>query len=127
MVTDHFSKFTQAYGTKDKSGVSAAAKLFNDFFPKFGFPTKIHHDLGGEFNNTLFKELHRLSGVDISCTTPYHPQGNGACERMNKTLIGMLRSLADVQKSKWKDQLPHLMFAYNSTVHKSTSFSPFYL
>ena len=127
MVTDHFSKFTQAYGTKNKDGISAAAKLFNDFFPKFGFPDKIHHDLGREFNNALFGELHRLSGVDISCTTPYHPQGNGACERMNKTLIGMLRSLADVQKNKWREQLPHLMFAYNSTIHKSTSFSPFYL
>ena len=125
MVTDHFSKFTQAYATKDKSSMSAAAKLFNDFYPKFGFPSKIHHDLGPEFNSSLFKELHRLSGVDISCTTPYHPRGNGACERMNRTLIGMLRSLADVQKSKWKDQLPHLMFAYNSTIHKSTSFSPF--
>ena len=127
MVTDHFSKFTQSYATKDKSAKSAAAMLFNDFFPKFGFAAKIHHDQGKEFNNSLFLELRRLSGMDMSCTTPYHPQGNGACERMNRVLIGMLRSLADVQKNKWKDQLPHLMFAYNSTIHKSTSFSPFYL
>ena len=127
MVTDHFTKFTQSYGTKDKSSISAAQKLFYEFIPKFGMPERIHHDRGQEFNSSLFKELHRLSGIKASNTTPYHPMGNGQVERMNRSLLNMLKALPEKQKSKWKDHLPNLMFAYNSTVHKSTGFSPFYL
>ncbi len=127
MVTDHFTKFTQSYGTKDKSSLSAARKLFYEWIPKFGMPERIHHDKGPEFNSTLFAELHRLSGIKISNTTPYHPMGNGEAERMNRSLINMLKALTEKQKSKWKDQLPNLMFAYNSTVHKSTGYSPFFL
>ena len=127
LVTDHFTRFTQAYPTKDRKSLTAAAKLFNDFIPKFGFPDKIHHDRGQEFNSELFEELHRLAGIQMSNTTPHHPMGNGAAERMNRTLIGMLRSVPEDQKCKWKDHLPALLFAYNSTVNKSTGYSPFFL
>ncbi len=127
MVTDHFTKFTQSYGTKDNSSLSAARKLFYEWIPKFGMPGRIHHDKGKEFNSSLFAELHRLSGIKISNTTPYHPMGNGEAERMNRSLINMLKALTEKQKSKWKEHLPNLMFAYNSTIHKSTGYSPFYL
>ena len=116
LVSDHFSRFCMAYPTKSKSSKAAAEKLFKEHIPKFGFPAKIHHDQGPEFNSTLFQELHRLAGIKMSNTTPYHPMGNGAVERINKTLINMLKSLPDNQKKKWKDHLPALMFAYNSTI-----------
>ena len=122
LVTDHFSKFAQAYPTKTKSSKAAAEKLFKEHIPKFGFPAKIHHDQGPEFDSTLFQELHRLAGIKMSHTTPYHPMGNGQIERLNRSLISMLKCLPEDQKGKWKDHLPSLMFAYNSTVHKSTGF-----
>ena len=127
LVTDHFSKYTQAYATKNKSSKAAAEKLFNEYIPQFGFPKKIHHDMGGEFNSSLFAELHRLTGMRMSNTTPYHPMGNGLVERMNRTLINMLKALQEKEKKQWKKHLSKLMFAYNSTVHKSTGYSPFFL
>ena len=85
LVTDHFTRFTQAYATKDNSSTSAANKLFFEFVLHFGFPKAIHHDRGGEFNSSLFQELHWLAGIRISNTTPYHPMGNGEVERLNRT------------------------------------------
>ena len=127
VITDHFTRFAQAYPTKNKSGRSAAEKMFTEFILSYGFPEKIHHDQGKEFNNKLWKRLQELSGIKPSQTTPYHPMGNGQCERMNRTIINMLKTLNKNQKDNWKEHIKHLLFAYNSTIHKSTGFTPFYL
>ena len=68
-----------------------------------------------------------MSGVKLSNTTPYHPEGDGKVERLNRTLVNMLRAIPESEKKNWKAYLPKLMFAYNSTVNKATGFSPFYL
>jgi transposase InsO family protein len=127
VVTDHFTKFSQVYATKTKTTKAAAEKLFNQFILLYGYPERIHHDQGGEFTSNLFKELHRLTSIRASRTTPYHPQGNGQTERFNRTLCNMLKSLPAKAKKDWKSELPKLAFAYNSTIHKTTGFSPFYL
>ena len=127
VVCDHFTRFSQAYATKKKSARAAADKLFNQFILQWGFPTRIHHDRGPEWNNHLFAHLHRLSGIKASNTTPYHPQGDPVVERYNRTLINMLKSIPENEKKRWKDHLNKLTFAYNSTVHKSTGYSPFFL
>ena len=127
VVVDHFTKFLQAYPTKNKSGKSAADKLFNDYILNFGFPKRIIHDQGGEFNGKLFHRLKQHSGIASSRTTPYHPMGNGQCERMNRTIINMMKTLSDKYKSSWKDHVKKLTFAYNNTINRSTGFTPNYL
>ncbi len=105
VIVDHFTRFCQMYATKKNDSKSAATKLWNEFIPQFGFPDKIHHDKGPEFNSKLFDELHRYAGVKKSNTTPYHPMGDGQVERLNRTAQNMLRAIPENEKKRWKNHL----------------------
>ena len=124
LIVDHFTKLVQGYAARNKSEHTAAERLFNEYFPHFGFPSQIIHDQGGEFGNKMFKQLSELSGIKNLRTIPYHPEGNGIVERMNRTLLGMLRTLPEKYKSHWKDYLNLLLHAYNCTRHNTNGYSP---
>ena len=56
-----------------------------------------------------------------------HPQSDGQTERVNQIIEDMLRAYVGAKPTKWERYLPILEFAYNSSKHTSTGYSPFML
>ena len=127
VITDHFTRFTQVYPTRNKEAKTTATKLFNDYILRFGTPGKILHDQGKKFENKLFTHLSKLCNIKRLCTTPYHHQCNGQVERMNRSIIEMLKSLEETGKKSWIDHVQKLVYAYNCTKHSTTGYAPYFL
>jgi len=127
VVTDHFTRYAQAYPTKNMTAKTTAEAFFNNFVVHYGLPRRIHSDQGANFTGKVMKELCQLLRIEKSRTTPYHPMGNGMCERFNRTLCNMLGTLDPDSKKNWKAYVGPLVHAYNCTRHETTAVSPFFL
>ena len=127
VISDHFICYIRAFATKNKSAKSAAKKYTVTIYFFYGFSKQIH-DSGKEFNNTLFKKLYQLCRIKSSSkTTLYYPNANRQPDRMKRTIIRMIITLYENEKSKWKDHLFKLVFSYNSTTDKPAGYSPYFL
>ena len=124
---DHFTRYALAFPSKTQTAQATARILWDNFICHYGFPEKFISDQGRNFESDLIKELCKIAGVKKWHTTPYHPQGNGQCERFNSTLCNMLGTLSEEEKSDWKSYLGCMTHAYNCTKHASTTYSPYFL
>ena len=127
VMTDHFTKYAVAVPTRNQTAHTTAEVFLNHFVHHYGLPKRIHTDQGPNFESRLMQELCQITGIEKSHTTPYHPMGNGLCERTNRTILNLLGTLEDCQKQNWKAHLASLVHAYNSTKQDSTGFSPYFL
>ena len=115
---------SEAYALPDAEAHTCMTAMYNGFFARFGLPRKIHSDQGRNFESKLFYELCALAGIEKSRTTPFHPRSDGQVERMNRTLLQMLRTTATDHVQNWPAYLPTVMSAYRMTVHSVTGITP---
>lgn len=81
VITDHFTKFAQAYPTKNQTAKTTAYILFDKFIVNYGISQKIHSDQGAQFDGKVIEELCKIMNIKKSRITSYHPMGHGLCER----------------------------------------------
>ena len=115
VITDHFTRYAQAFPTKDQTARTVAKILWEKYFVHYGLPQRLHSDQGREFEGKVIKELAKLLDIKKSRTTPDHPQGDPQPERFNRTLLNMLGTLKEEEKADWSQHVASLVHAYNST------------
>jgi Integrase zinc binding domain/Integrase core domain len=67
-----------------------ATLLRDNLFKRFGLPDEIISDRDPRFAARAFQELLKLLNIKLNLTTAYHPQSDGATERVNQEIEAYL-------------------------------------
>lgn len=126
VINDHFSKFIQVYAVKDKTALTASRYVL-DYCLRFGFPLRLLSDQDPAYESELFQHLMLALGVDKIRTSGYNPRSNGLTEQSNAVTKDYLRAYvleSNQLRLDWDCWTRELGFAYNTSVHSSTGFTP---
>ena len=77
-------------------------------------PKRLHSDQGRNFESQILSELCKAFRVTKIRTTLYHPMGDGLVERMNRSILSLLRGLVEKEKD-WEEHLQLLLYLYRTT------------
>ncbi|GFU00440.1 hypothetical protein TNCV_4259361 [Trichonephila clavipes] len=125
-VVDAFTKFTWLYPFKTVSAESALEKLKQQQ-KTFGNPIRIISDRGSAFTSKLFNDYCDEEKIQHLQVATGVPRGNGQVERIHRTLIPVLTKLSLDDSTKWYKYVDRVQRTLNSTICRSTKWSPFEL
>ena len=127
VAADYFTRWIEAYPIPCQEAPVVTRKLVDGMFCRFSPPEQLLSDQGRQFESQLLTEVCKLLGIQKSRTTSYHPQCDGLVERWNRTLLQSLATSVSDHPENWDEFVTKICFAYNTSVHPTTGFSPFYL
>jgi hypothetical protein len=91
-------------------------------------PRHIIVDKAKFFDNVMFKEFCQQIGTRVAFALVYHPQSNRAVEKANCLIFQALKKILEGEKKeKWVEVMPTVVWSHNTTVCRTTKFTPFWL
>jgi hypothetical protein len=126
-VCDTNTRWGEVYILKQQTTQEIVQQLVSEWMCRKGIPKAILSDNGSAFASHIYSSCLRKMGVQVKYITKYRPQSNGICERLNGTIKNMLKSYVYDNHKDWVKYLPYIMFAYNTSTHPATGYTPFFL
>jgi transposase InsO family protein len=91
-------------------------------------PKPITVDNGTQFDAETFKEFYDQIGMKIHFASVRHTESNGLVKRANGIIMtGIMKLIFNQPRGKWPDELIKVVWSHNTTVSRSTGFTPFKL
>jgi hypothetical protein len=91
-------------------------------------PKAITVDNGTQFDVGAFKEFCDQIGTKIHFASVRHPDSNGLVKRANGIIMtGIMKLIFNQPRRKWPDELIKVVWSHNTTISRSTGFTPFKL
>jgi hypothetical protein len=129
VVLDHgLSKGLVLCPTRKTITSTGTAELLNDnVFRRYGLSTTIISDRDPRFASATFQEWLKLLNIKSAMSTAYHPQTDGATERVMQEIQAYLSIYCIANPTDWSTAVPILEFVHNSRPHADRKQSPFEL
>jgi ribosomal protein S14 len=98
--------WTELVPTKEATAEYAARGLLERVISRTGAPAWIVSDQGKAFTGDIIKELCSILRIKKIQTTAFHPQRNGATERVHRDLNKFLKQFVNTRQDDWDVFLP---------------------
>ncbi len=106
-IIDRTSKSMEAIPLSETSAAACTKALTFTWISRFGVPETITSDRGPQFTSNLWFQLCDMLNISHKQTTAYHPESNGAVERLHRRLKDALR--ARFAAATWSEELPFVL------------------
>ena len=128
IIIDSFTKWPECIPLRSTKTEYIARALLNTWVSRQGIMDQLHSDRGGNVDSAhILQALYKMLGIHKTANIAYRPQTDGTAERMVGTLKGMLWKYCQSNPHNWVNCLDQVLFAYRTSVHSATGFSPFFM
>ncbi|XP_074326867.1 uncharacterized protein LOC141664812 [Apium graveolens] len=115
VAVDYFTKWAEAMLLATITAKKIRDFFFNSIVCKFGIPYKLVSDNGKQFDSKELRQLCENLKIKKEFAAFYHPQSNGQTEAVNKIIKHTLKAKLEERKGNWPEELPKVMWSYNTT------------
>jgi hypothetical protein len=128
VAVEYFSKCIEAKPLATITSVTVQKFFWQNIVCRFGVPKAITVDNGTQFDAEAFKEFCDQIDTKIHFASVRHPESNGLVERANGIIMtGIMKLIFNQPRGKWTEELIKMVWSHNTTVSRSTGFTPFKL
>ena len=122
---EYFTKWIDAKPFVNITSESVRKFFWQNIICRFGVPKELTVDNGKQFDSQHFREFCHSVGTKLLFASVYHLQSNGTVERANGIIFTAIKKCLFDQK--WADELPKVIWSYNTFECMATKFTPFRL
>jgi hypothetical protein len=128
VAVEYFSKWIEVKPLATITSVTVQEFFWQNIVYHFGVPKAVTVDNGTQFEAEAFKEFCEQIGMKIHFALVRHPESNGLVERANGIIMtGIMKLIFNQPRGKWLDELIKVVWSHNTTISRSTGFTPFKL
>ena len=123
--TGYFTKWVKAKPLANIRDVDVKKFLWKNIVTRFKVPNTLISDNGLQFNSKSFRRYCYELGITNRYSTLVYPLENGQVEAVNKVMVNGLKKRLDDAKRRWVEELPHVLWTYQTTPRRSTGETSF--
>lgn len=127
VITDRLLKSVTLEAMTTMDAEACAKRFLTSHYRFHGFPHALTSDRGSNWTGQFWTKLCELTKMEQRLSTAFHPQTDGATERMNQEVLSYLRAFITYSQLDWPEMLPTAMLALNNRDSSVTGLSPFFL
>jgi hypothetical protein len=126
-MQDHMTRYPEAVCIPDQKAETVARYFVSEFVCRHGIMRNLLSDLGTNFISNLFKETCKILQINRLLTSGWRPECNGQQERSHGTISQVISFFISDSHLDWDLWLPFALFAFRTTVHRTTKHTPYFL
>ena len=127
VVTDRLSKGSIFIPLPDIKTETVVRAFLRHVVAYHWLPNAITSDRGSQFVSVLWERLCEILKINRRLSTAFHPQTDGATERMNSVWEAYIRAFVNWSQDDWALYCPMAQIAINGRDATSTGVAPFFL